>query len=163
EVAGVMDKGLILRSLANDVMFGAIHLKAQYYMMTGYLFPAGVKAPSIGAVVGRARGRKDPNVPAYIYIGRDIDSSDEDKVFINDFIGPGFYGINHAPFMIPDAAQGLATLSAASGITIDRLDRRQALFRNLNSLADQSLHDARKAREYAQIMDDARAMMDSPV
>src|SRR5207302_9440531 len=50
-IASVMDRGTIVRSLANDVMFGAIHLKAQYYMMTGYLFPAGVKAPSIGAVV----------------------------------------------------------------------------------------------------------------
>src|ERR1051325_10233178 len=67
-IASVMDRGTILRSLANDVMFGAIHLKAQYYMMTGYLFPAGVKAPSIGAVVGRTLGRRDPNVPAYIYI-----------------------------------------------------------------------------------------------
>ncbi len=162
-IASVMDKGCIIRSLANDVMFGAIHLKAQYYMMTGYLFPAGVKAPSIGAVVGRTRGRRNPQVPAYIYIGRDIDSSDEERIFINEFIGPGFYGIPHAPFMIPDATQGLATLSAAAGITTDRLDRRMALFRNLNKLSDQSLRDARKAAEYAQVMDDARAMMDSPV
>src|SRR5436190_843982 len=102
-LAQVMDKGQILRSLANDVMFGAIHLKAQYYMMTGYLFPAGVKAPSIGSVVARTRGRRDENVPPYIYIGRDIDSSDEEKIFINEFIGPGFYGLPYAPFMIPDA------------------------------------------------------------
>ena len=29
EIASVMDKGMVLRSLANDVMFGAIHLKAR--------------------------------------------------------------------------------------------------------------------------------------
>src|SRR5688572_19094900 len=45
-IASVMDKGTVLRSLASDVKFGAIHLKAQYYLMTGYLFPAGVTAPS---------------------------------------------------------------------------------------------------------------------
>lgn len=162
-IASVMDKGCIVRSLANDVMFGAIHLKAQYYMMTGYLFPAGVKAPSIGSVVGRTRGRRHEHVPAYIYIGRDIDSSDEERVIINEFIGPGFYGVQHAPFMIPDATQGLATLSAAAGVSTERLDRRMALFRNLNGLADQSLRDAAKATEYARVMDDARAMMDSPV
>ena len=55
--------------------FGRLHLKAQYYLMTGYLFPAGFKAPSIGAVVARTLGRRDPNVPPYIYIGRDIDTS----------------------------------------------------------------------------------------
>lgn len=162
-IASVMDKGCILRSLANDVMFGAIHLKAQYYAMTGYLFPAGVKAPSIGAIVGRTLGRRHEQIPPYIYIGRDLDTSDEEKMFIAEYLGPGFYGINHAPFMIPDATQGLATLSAATGMDIPRLDRRQALFRNLNRLADQSLRDSRRAQEYAKVMDDAREMMDSPV
>lgn len=162
-IASVMDKGCILRSLANDVMFGAIHLKAQYYAMTGYLFPAGVKAPSIGAIVGRTLGRRHPQIPPYIYIGRDLDTSDEEKTFIAEYLGPGFYGINHAPFMIPDATQGLATLSAAAGMSIERLDRRQALFKNLNSLADQSLRNSQRAQEYAKVMVDARAMMDSPV
>src|SRR5262249_40213046 len=92
-LATVMDKATVLRSLTNDTMFGAVHLKAQYYMMTGYLFPVGVKAPSIGAVVGRTLGPRDANVPPYIYIGRDIDTSDTEKLFINEYIGPGFYGI----------------------------------------------------------------------
>lgn len=162
-IAAVMDRGAILRSLANDVMFGAIHLKAQYYMMTGYLFPAGVKAPSMGAVVARTRGRRHPAVPPYIYIGRDIDTSDEERLFISEYIGPGFYGPDYAPFMIPDPQRGLATLRAAAGMTTEQLDRRQGLFRGLNALADRALRDSEKARQYAKVMDDARAMMDSPV
>src|SRR6266853_562113 len=31
-IASVMDRGTILRSLTNETKFGAIHLKAQYYM-----------------------------------------------------------------------------------------------------------------------------------
>ena len=62
-IASVMDKGTILRSLTNQTKFGAVHLKAQYYMMTGYLFPAGVEAPSLGAVVSRTLGRRDPKHP----------------------------------------------------------------------------------------------------
>jgi hypothetical protein len=154
---------MVLRSLANDVMFGAIHLKAQYYMMTGYLFPAGVKAPSVGAVVARTRGRRDESVPPYIYIGRDIDSSNEELIFINEFIGPGFYGLPYAPFMIPDATQGLATLSAAAGMGVERLDRRRELFKGLNALAGDSLKSAAKAQQFAQVMEEARRMMDSPV
>ncbi len=162
-IASVMDQGCILRSLANDVMFGAIHLKAQYYANTGYLFPAGVKAPSIGSIISRSRGRRDPHIPPYIYIGRDIDTSDEERLFISEYIGPGFYGVNHAPFMIPDPARGMATLSAAAGITMDRLDRRQGLLKGLAALQAQSLRDAGKAQDYMKVMDDARAMMDSPV
>ena len=64
-IGSVMNKGTVLRSLTNETKFGAVHLKAQYYMKTGYLFPAGVKAPSIGSIVARSLGRKHPNVPAY--------------------------------------------------------------------------------------------------
>ena len=51
EMASVMKHGTILRSLTNQTKFGAIHLKAQYYMQTGYLFPSGVKTPSLGAAM----------------------------------------------------------------------------------------------------------------
>ena len=57
-LAMCMDKGTLLRSLVSDTKFGAIHLKAQYYAMTGYIFPSGVRAPSIGSVVARSLGRK---------------------------------------------------------------------------------------------------------
>jgi uncharacterized protein (DUF1501 family) len=162
-IASVMHHGTILRSLSYATRFGAVHLKAQYYMMTGYLFPVGVKAPSIGAVVARTLGRRDPQVPPYIYIGRDIDTSDEEKLFISEYIGPGFYGINYAPFMIPDPAKGLSTLIAAGGMEMRRLDRRQAYLSALVSAGPEELRQARKAQDYMQMMDAARAMMDSPV
>src|SRR5205814_3049239 len=120
-LAKQMHHATVLRSLSSDTKFGAIHLKAQYLLMTGYLFPAGFKAPSIGAIVSRTLGRRDPNVPPYIYIGRDIDTSDNERLFINDYIGPGFYGVNYAPFMIPDPAEGLATLHAMAGVDSARL------------------------------------------
>ena len=162
-IAGVMDKGAVLRTLSSDTKFGAVHLKAQYYAMTGYLFPAGVRAPSLGAAIGRALGRKNPNIPQYIYLGRDIDTSDAEKLFIQEYIGPGFYGVNHAPFMIPDPAQGLSTLAAASGMTIDRIDRRQALLRDLVKAGPSELRDSSKADDYLKTLNEARAMMDSPV
>lgn len=162
-IASVMDQGAILRSLTNDVTFGAIHLKAQHYMMTGNLFPVGVKAPSLGAVVGRTLGRRNPAVPEYIYIGRDIDTSDNEKLFTSEFLGPGFYGINYGPFMIPDPTQGLSTLESAAGMATARLDRRQKLFKNIADLSEREVKESAKAGEYLKTIDDARAMMDSPV
>jgi hypothetical protein len=162
-IATVMNRGTILRSLTNETKFGAIHLKAQYYMQTGYLFPTGVKTPSLGAAVARTLGRRNPQVPAYIYIGRDIDTSDEEKLFISEYLGPGFYGVNYAPFMIPDPAKGLATLNAVSGMKMDRLDRRQEYLRAMTGLAEPELQQANKVKDYMKVMEDARAMMDSPV
>jgi hypothetical protein len=162
-IASVMDRGTILRSMTSDTKFGAVHLKAQYYASTGYLFPAGVKAPSIGAVVGRTLGRRHRDIPPYIYVGRDIDTSDEEKLFISEYLGPGFYGVSHAPFMIPDATKGVATLSAVGGMQPDRLDRRQAYLRAVSGLTEPQLREANKVKDYLQVMNDARAMMDSPV
>src|SRR4051812_7494386 len=162
-MAMVMDKGTLLRSLVSDTKFGAIHLKAQYYAMTGYIFPSGVRAPSIGSVVARSLGRRAENVPPYIYIGRDIDTSDSEKLFISEYLGPGFYGVNYAPFMIPDPATGLSTLYAAAGVGQDRLDRRQQLLKNIVKVGPRELNDSQKAADYMKVMADARAMMDSPV
>jgi hypothetical protein len=162
-IASVMDKGTVLRSLVSDVKFGAIHLKAQYRIMTGYLFPAGVKAPSMGSVVARALGRRNEHVPAYIDIGRDVNTSNEEMLFIDEYHGPGFYGPRYAPFMIPEPARGMPTLSAVAGMDADRLDRRQAYLRALRDVAPAELRGSDKAAEFARSIEDARAMMDSPV
>jgi hypothetical protein len=162
-LATQMHHACILRSLTNETKFGALHLKAQYYLMTGYLFPAGFKAPSIGAVVSRSRGRRDANVPPYIYIGRDIDTSDNERLFISEYLGPGFFGVHHQPFMVPDASAGLSTLSGLAGFDTRRIDRRQSLLHKIASMEPGELRDSPKAAEYLRSIDDARAMMDSPV
>ena len=162
-IASIMHHGTLLRSLTNETKFGAVHLKAQYYMLTGYLFPVGLKAPSIGAAVARTLGPRQENVPPYIYIGRDIDTSDSEKQFISEAIGPGFYGVKHAPLMIPDPTQGLATLSAAAGMTVERLDRRLKYLKSVQNLQPEQLRRAPKAEDYVKIMEGARAMMDSPI
>ena len=163
-MASVMHHATVLRSLTSATKFGAVHLKAQYNMMTGYLFPVGVRAPSIGAAIARIRGPRSPNVPPYIYIGRDIDTSDTEKQFINDYIGPGFYGVQHAPFMIPDPLAGPATLSAAAGMTVERLGSAAQVFAFAHRhVAPPDCARALKVEEYLQTIDAARAMMDSPV
>src|SRR3954447_11478323 len=162
-IASVMDQGTVLRSLTNATKFGAVHLKAQYYMKTGYLFPAGVKAPSIGSVVARAAGRRDPNVPAYIDIGRDINAADQEFTFINEYSGPGFYGPKYAPFMIPQPSEGMATLNAVAGMKMDRLDRRQHYLETVAGMTASELREAGKVSDYMKVMENARAMMDSPV
>jgi uncharacterized protein (DUF1501 family) len=163
QMASVMHHGTVLRSLTSETKFGAVHLKAQYYMMTGYLFPAGVKVPSLGAAVARTLGPRHPQVPPYIYIGRDVDTSDTEKQFINEYIGPGFYGPKYAPLMIPDPVRGLATLGAAAGMTVERLDRRLKMLQQAHGVADEKLRQADRAADYLRAMQQARDMMDSPV
>ncbi len=162
-LAQVMHQGTVIRSIANEAKFGALHLKAQYYMMTGYVPPSGVRPPSMGSVVSRVLGRKQAQVPGYIYIGRDIDTNDSEKLFISEFIGPGFYGANHAPFMIPDPSRGVASLNAFAGMPMTRLDQRLNLARALADQGPAELRTAPRAQEFRQQLNEARALMDSPV
>lgn len=162
-IAQVMHKGAILRTLTSDTKFGAIHLKAQHYMMTSYEFPAGVQVPSMGSMVARTLGRRNEFIPAYIDIGRDVVTSDEEQLFISQYQGPGFLGVKYAPFMIPNPEKGMPTLNSVASLTPDRLDRRQRYLELISGLTTDELREANKTKEYLQVMEDARAMMDSPV
>lgn len=162
-LAQVMHQATVIRSIANEAKFGALHLKAQYYMMTGYVPPSGVRPPSMGSVISRLKGRRQAQVPGYIYIGRDIDTNDTEKLFVNEFIGPGFYGPNYAPFMIPDPDMGLETLNVATGMPLPRIDARLGLMRALAAQGPAELREAPRAQEFLKQAEEARALLDSPV
>ncbi len=157
QIASVMNRGALVRSLTSETKFGAVHLKAQYAMLTGYLFPVGVKAPSIGAVVGRTLGPRVAEAPPYIYIGRDIDTSDTEKQFLHEAVGPGFYGPEHAPLMIPDPAAGLATLGAAAGMDRAQLDRKLEYLGKLHGLSAEGLRASGKVAAYMKMLGQAPA------
>ena len=162
-LAQQMHHATVIRSIANEAKFGALHLKAQYYMMTGYVPPSGVRAPSMGSVISRLKGRRHAQVPGYIYIGRDIDTNDVEKQFVSEFIGPGFYGVNYSPFMIADPSRGLATLNALPGLPFSRIDERLELWRTIAKNGPAQLRESPRAAEFQKQMDEARALMDSPV
>jgi hypothetical protein len=162
-IASVMNRGTIVRSVVAPTKFGAIHLKAQYAMMTGYIFPAGVAAPSLGSWVANLRDRRAPFVPAYFDIGRNISSADDNDRFVATYQGSGFLGPQYAPFLVPNPQEGLPTLKAVAGMDRGRLDRRQLLLQRLQGLADPAIVHSKQATAYGQAMADARAMMDSPV
>jgi hypothetical protein len=102
-------------------------------------------------------------VPPYIYLGRDIDTSDTEKQFISEYVGPGFYGPKYAPLMVPDPVEGLASLETTADMTPERLDRRLRLLQSVHGLADERLRGSAKVEEYLRAMQSAREMMDSPV
>jgi hypothetical protein len=161
--AAMMNKGTVVRSLMSETKFGAVHLKAQYYAKTGYLFP---RRESAEHGIGRRAdaGTRSIDGPPFIDIGRDINTSHPEFQFINEYSGPGFYGPRYAPFMIPEPAQGLPTLNAVAGMKMDRLDRRQAYLQAINAHERGGAAQERQGqRVHVKTMEDARAMMDSPV
>ncbi|MEY2409717.1 MAG: hypothetical protein QOF48_2387, partial [Verrucomicrobiota bacterium] len=83
KIAGVMDRGTLIRSYtAGDLGF-ILHSRHQFHWHTGYQPPQTVAAPHLGSVIARTLGPLNPAVPAFINIGQrfDIGEGEEVKAF----------------------------------------------------------------------------------
>ncbi len=132
QIAGVMDRGTLIRSYtAGDLGF-ILHSRHQYQWHTGYAPPQTVACPHIGAVISRTLGPRDPAMPAFIDIGQRMDTGESEE--IKAFHTAGFLGSEYGPVIIPQPIEAVATVSAPKGMTPERLKNRYSLYKKL--LAD---------------------------
>ena len=123
--ATILDKLAIVRGIkSNDLGDHTPH-----YILTG--FPDRGKRPAFGAVVSCLQPRSD-GLPPYVSL-----MYKPPGLYDNE--GPTYLGAAHRPFV--PKADGLANLSLAQGVSLERLrDRRRLLqeFDSLNRAVDQS-------------------------
>jgi hypothetical protein len=137
QIAGVMDRGTLIRSYtAGDLGF-ILHSRHQYQWHTGYAPPQTVACPHIGAVISRTLGPRDPAMPAFIDIGQRMDTGESEE--IKAFHTAGFLGSEYGPVIIPEPTEAVATVSAPKGMTPQRLKNRYQLYKKL--LADSPVGD----------------------
>ena len=132
KIAGVIDRGAVLRSFvareygaqAEDLQ----HIPLQFKWHSGYTTPSTVAAPYMGAVVSKLLGPLNPDIPAYIEIGR---SEQTANVFLalQAFRTSGFLGSEYGSLMIPEASQAGAVIR--SRLETGRFENRQAHFKAL--------------------------------
>ena len=99
-VAGVMDRGAIIRTFQAADLGYILHSRHQYHWHTGYIPPQTVAMPHIGAVIARTLGPRNPTVPAFIAIGQNMEIGGESAP-LKAFHTAGFLGSEHGPFLIP--------------------------------------------------------------
>src|SRR4051812_25434566 len=76
-IAGVIDRGSIIRTFqAADLGF-ILHSRHQYHWHTGYIPPQTVAMPHIGSVIAKTLGPRNPTVPPFIAIGQTVDGGGE--------------------------------------------------------------------------------------
>lgn len=129
KIAGVMDRGSLIRTYtAGDLGF-ILHSRHQFHWHTGYAPPQTVAAPHIGAVLARTLGPRDSAVPSFINIGQrfDIGESEEVKAFTT----AGFLGSEFGPFNIPFPDQAAEAVRPPGGMSPDRFANRDRFFRRL--------------------------------
>jgi hypothetical protein len=111
-VAKQMQHLSIIRSLVTNE---GSHERGRVLMHTARQPSLVVNYPSIGAVVSQQLTAKELSLPGFISIGRPAD-------------GPGFLGMNYAPFTVQNPGQPPTNIRTPDGVDDLRIRRRQQLF-----------------------------------
>ena len=162
EIAAVMDRGTLIRSYqAGDLGF-ILHARHQYHWHTGYAPPQTVLMPHIGAVISRTLGPRNPEMPAFIDIGQDLEIGAESAA-VKAFHTAGFLGAEHGPFLIVDPREAAASVRPLRELGDTRFQSRRRLFQQLLS-ANPEFAQAGDFHQESMVrsMEAAHRLLDSP-
>src|SRR5687768_3992644 len=161
-VAKVMDRATLIRSYqAGDLGF-ILHSRHQYHWHTGYAPPQTVAAPHIGAVISRTLGPRDPAMPAFIDIGQRLDLGEGEE--LKAFHQAGFLGSEYGPFLIPEPAEAVSSISPPKGMTMSRFQNRYEAYKKLAAQSPIGEFGSDFQKEsLVRSMDNAHRLLTSPV
>jgi len=128
-LAGVMDRGTLIRSYTSGDLGFILHSRHQYQWHTGYAPPQTAAAPHIGAVIARTLGARNPAVPAFIDIGQRFDLGEGQE--LKAFHTAGFLGSEHGPFLIPYPDQAVDTIRPPKGMSPGRFANRYEHYKRM--------------------------------
>ena len=139
EIGKVMDRGTLIRSHTAADLGEILHTRHQFHWKTGYEPPQSVAAPNIGAWIAKELGPRNAVIPPFIVIGQRFDQGEKEE--LKAFHTAGFLGSEYGPFLLAEPMQALDAVRPPVGMTPERFDARQALYREMlkkNGTADKA-------------------------
>jgi hypothetical protein len=129
-IARVMDRATLIRSYrAGDLGF-ILHSRHQFHWHTGYAPPQSVAVPHMGAVIARTLGPRNPDVPAFIDIGQNLEIGAESPA-VKAFHTAGFLGAEYGPFLITNPEDAASAVRPLKELGERRFASRRELYRKL--------------------------------
>lgn len=129
-LAGIMDRGTLIRSHVQPDLGHILHSRHQYHWHTGYVPPQTVAAPHIGSWIAKVRGPRHPAMPAFIDIGQRLEDVGE-KEELKAFHTAGFFGSEFGPFLLPYPDQAINAVRPPEGMTPGRFGDRYRFYKQL--------------------------------
>jgi hypothetical protein len=130
KIAGVMDKGMVLRSAVPPDLGRLLHSRHQFHWHTGYEPPQSVAVPHIGSIIARTLGPRHPDAPAFVDIGQMIEGN-PDAETLKTFHSAGFLGSEWGPFMIADPLEAASSMRSGATMGVERFRRRYETYRSM--------------------------------
>lgn len=161
KMAGVMDRGALIRSYtAGDLGF-ILHSRHQFHWHTGYAPPQTVACPHIGSFIARTLGPNNPALPAFIDIGQRFDVGEGEE--LKAFHTAGFLGSENGPFIIPFPDQAADSVRPPMGMSPSRFENRDKFYRKLLEKSPINEHGSDFQRQsLLRSIDNAHRLLGSP-
>ena len=161
-IGSVMDRGTLLRSHRVGDLGFILHSRHQYHWHTGYEPPLSVAAPHMGSFIARTLGPRNPNVPAFIDVGQNMEIGAESDS-LKAFHTAGFLGSEYGPFMIADPADAASAVRPPRGMTPERFSRRYEGYKKLLAANPVMKHGSSYQREsLLRSVENAHRLLTSP-
>lgn len=161
-VAKVLDRGTLIRSHRVGDLGFILHSRHQYHWHTGYAPPQSVAAPHMGAMISRTLGPRNPDIPAFIDIGQNLEIGGESDA-VKAFHTAGFLGGEHGPFMITDPRDAAASTRPSEYLGRARFVSRYEAYKKLVAASPVGQHGSDYQREsLARSFEKAHRLLNSP-
>lgn len=161
-MAKVMDRATLVRSFqAADLGF-ILHSRHQYHWHTGYAPPQTVAMPHMGSVISKTLGPKNPDLPAFVDVGQDLEIGAE-SASVKAFHTAGFLGTEYGPFFITDPNDAAAAVRPPAELGERRFKTRYQLYQSLLAASPLYQHGSDFHKEsLVRSVESAHRLLDSP-
>ncbi len=143
ELAKVMDKATLVRTYQAGDLGHILHSRHQFHWHTGYAPPLSVAAPHMGAMIAKTLGPKNPDMPAFIDVGQNLEIGAESDS-LKAFHTSGFLGTEYGPFFIADPAEAARAVRPPAHISKERFLRRYEQYKELLAAGSQYQQESLK-------------------
>jgi hypothetical protein len=160
-VAGVLDRGTLIRSHVQPDLGHILHSRHQYHWHTGYVPPQTVAAPHMGAWMARVLGPRNPVMPAFVDIGQRFEGGEKEE--LKAFHTAGFLGGEFGPFMLPNPVDAISAVQPPKGMTPQRFESRYKHYRELVMRGPLGEHGSdHQQQSMIRAMENAYRLLNSP-
>jgi uncharacterized protein (DUF1501 family) len=161
-IAQIMDRGTLLRSHRVGDLGFILHSRHQYHWHTGYAPPQSVAAPHMGAMISRTLGPRNPDLPAFIDIGQNIEIGGESDG-LKAFHTAGFLGSEHGPFFITDPKDAASSTRPSEYVGAARFASRYQLYKKMLAASPVGQYGSSFQQEsLLRSVDNAHRLLNSP-
>ncbi len=129
-IAGIMDRGTLIRSAVQPDLGSILHSRHQYHWHTGYVPPQTVACPHLGAWLAKVLGPRNPVMPPFVNIGQRLEGVGE-KEELKAFTTAGFFGSEYGPMNLPFPEEAAKSVQPPAGMDPGRFANRDRLLRRL--------------------------------